>query len=273
MDPLQAFGMAVASMGDRLVVGAPGYDDARGVVYVFDSRGEQILTIPNPEADLASLFGSVITTLGDKIIVGVPDTLATPPFPSSMGVVYVFDGVTGTLENTLEQISFVPGRFGESLAAQGTDILIRAPGKHSTRLRERAWPTCSTASRASGARFRNPAPADPDDHELGPQDAFGTAVAIVGEFIVVGSPGNDDDVTDGGSLYVFKHQLAGAEQLSRYGISEGIGHVIAARFGLTDEETESYSIATSSTTRDSGVVYIVGEDGSLKHTLPNPARE
>jgi hypothetical protein len=72
------FGEGVACDGDRLVVGAPGVDDANqdaGAVYVFVRSGTnwaQEAKLTAPDADPGDALGSAVDVDGDLLIAGAP---------------------------------------------------------------------------------------------------------------------------------------------------------------------------------------------------------
>src|SRR5262249_36076729 len=123
------FGQSVASLGSRLVVGAPGsnvFGDLPGRVYVMPVDGSAPLVIENPAPAPRDLFGASVAVGGGEIIVGAPwdDMVA-----QNAGTAYVFDGTTGALLRTL----FVPGSSSNSqcarqVAALGGDALVVCDG-------------------------------------------------------------------------------------------------------------------------------------------------
>ena len=67
-----SFGCSVATMGDKVLIGAYG-DDSRGAVYVFDSgTGELDRTFPNPDHS-GNGFGVEVAATGNVVVVGAPD--------------------------------------------------------------------------------------------------------------------------------------------------------------------------------------------------------
>ena len=127
------FGRSVASLGTRLVVGAPGsthpsFDPLPGRVYVLGIDGIAELVIENPTHTSRDEFGASVAVVGGNIAVGAPfdDTVA-----ASAGAAYVFDGTTGALLHTL----LVPGsgsgfdfQCGRVVAALGSDVLVMCGG-------------------------------------------------------------------------------------------------------------------------------------------------
>jgi len=121
------FGAAVASFGNRIIVGAPGADvghsDA-GVVYLFDFDSDacNVLKIfNNPEPESGASFGASVAYCGDRLLVGAP-------FQGQTGAAFLFDTMTGQLlakfKNPLPDTG---AAFGHAVAIAGDKYLIGAP--------------------------------------------------------------------------------------------------------------------------------------------------
>jgi cysteine-rich repeat protein len=125
------FGRSVASLGNRLVVGAPGsaipsLATLPGRVYVVELDGTADFVIENPTPAAGDEFGASVSVGGGNIAVGAPfdDTVA-----ADAGAAYVFDGATGALLHTL----LVPGsgtnyQCGRAVATLGGDVLVMCGG-------------------------------------------------------------------------------------------------------------------------------------------------
>ncbi len=125
------FGRSVASLGTRLVVGAPGsshpsFGMLPGRVYVLGLDGTAELVIENPTPASGDEFGASVAVASGHIAVGAPfdDTAAV-----DAGAAYVFDGTTGALLHTL----LVPGsgsnyQCGRAIATLGSDVLVMCGG-------------------------------------------------------------------------------------------------------------------------------------------------
>lgn len=129
--PYEFFGRSVASLGNRLVVGAPGssspmFGALPGRVYVMGLDGIAALVIENPTPAVGDEFGASVAVAAGDIAVGAPfdDTAAM-----DAGATYLFDGGTGALLHTLP----VPGsgtnsQCGRTIAALGGDVLVMCGG-------------------------------------------------------------------------------------------------------------------------------------------------
>ena len=136
------FGRSMASFGNNVLISAP-YDDTvgfgAGAVYMYNTSGQLLQTFYNPTPYSGSAgseyFGRGLASLGNSVLIG-------DPYDSSVvangGAVYMFDSVTGALQQTflnpsgagspgsvLEEIEY----FGECIAGVGTDkVLVGAWG-------------------------------------------------------------------------------------------------------------------------------------------------
>ena len=116
----ELFGEAVAASDDRILVAAPWdrSETGTGAVYLFDTDGELLSTIANPELERCIEIGSSLAFLGERLVVG----------EDSCGLVFVFsaDGSRGlTLQNP------EPGprdSFGHAVAILDNDVLVADNG-------------------------------------------------------------------------------------------------------------------------------------------------
>ena len=170
------FGRSVASLGGKIVVGAPAAPN-RGAVYVFDSQtAALLLTIPNPiESANVEAFGYSVATIGNKILVGAPGS------NRRVGSVFLFDGDTGQLLLAITDPSRKIGSdFGYSVAGVENRIVVGAPASNTSD------PGAVYVFDVSGQVQRVL-------HKLVPNgnDYFGYKVATIGDSFLVSSPSND----------------------------------------------------------------------------------
>jgi cysteine-rich repeat protein len=120
------FGAAVA-LGQWIVVGAPLADGGAGVAYVIDrATGVVRHRLERPTPSPGDDFGASVALFGNRVLVGAPfvDDNAV-----DTGAVYLFDGDTGALVQTIRnppQGAF--DHFGSSIAAGDAGVLIGSPG-------------------------------------------------------------------------------------------------------------------------------------------------
>lgn len=193
-------GSSVAVGNGMIVAGAP-YDSVgannSGSAKVFHaSTGALLHTIPNPAPGLNEYFGYAVAVAGSWVVV------AAPQDEGSSGRVFVYNvaGSTPTVPVlTLTKPNPVAGDyFGNSISISGSMLVVGSPYE-------------DTGANAAGAAFvydlNSPTPGTPVRTLLNPVpesgDVFGSAVAISGTWVVVGSPGNDVISEGAGSAYVF----------------------------------------------------------------------
>ncbi len=211
------FGSAVAINSDTALVGAPG-EDGGGAVFVFvrdpDDNSwvrQQILT--GSDTDAGDRFGAAVAVFGNTAIIGAP--LADVDGVTTAGAVYVF---TRDPEETtdpwseLQQLEASDAasddEFGTAVALMGNMAVIGAPGVD--------LPPDGAIPRVdAGAAydFRR----DPDDglfsertqliaDDAVSDEAFGTAVSVGCDTIIIGAPDVDLDslLLDVGAAFVFQ---------------------------------------------------------------------
>ncbi|MDH5491760.1 MAG: cadherin-like beta sandwich domain-containing protein, partial [Myxococcales bacterium] len=245
------FGASVAIEGDRLVVGAPledggGVDPAdnsrldSGAIYVFErdpatGAWAERAYLKASNADASDRFGSALDLSGDRILVGAPleagggASVGGDPSDNSLlraGAAYLLRRVAGSwISEAYLKASNANGgdHFGASLALDGARLVIGAAMERSCSGGAAADPLNNSCQEAGAAYVFG---LDEATGLWGPEayltasypspfDRFGASVAIHGEHIVVGMPGddspatsvggeaNDDRGDDHGSAFVF----------------------------------------------------------------------
>jgi len=191
------FGCSVASVGDKVVVGAD-HDDGggtnAGAAYLFDeATGDLLYTFTKPRAAAAESFGISVAAVGQNVVVSAPRDWS---HLYHNGVACVFDGSPG--EPMELQPEEAASWFGVSVAAVGSDILVGACYYDDTEVP----PNAGAAYLFNGdtgkrlLKIPNPEPAA--------DDYFGVSVAGVGNNILVGAHYDDPDAANAGSVYLFQ---------------------------------------------------------------------
>ena len=200
------FGWSVAISGARVVVGA--YKDDTGAIdagsaYVYDmSSGTPTLptiTLTNPNPTAGSYFAWAVAISGARVVVGAyqDDTGAT-----DTGSAYVYDlsGGTPTVPTVMlnNPDPSVADFFSWSVAIAGTRVVVGAPADDlgaadagSAYLYDLSGGTPTVPM----ATLNNPGQTE--------GDAFGLAMAISGNLMVVGVPLDDTGESDSGRAYVY----------------------------------------------------------------------
>lgn len=231
-DANDRFGAAVAIDGVRIVIGAPGEDSAArtvdgdassnsasdaGAAYVFTFDGTTWARsgyLKAQNADPGDRFGSAVAVRGADVVIGAPGEASASVSGAEQaldnsrpgsGAVYVFQPGPWRQTTYLKGDAQARG-FGASVAVGDQLAAVGAPNSLVTNATpgrafffEHAGQTWSTARAISGS--------DTDD-----EDAFGSSVAVDGDLIVVGAPG------EGGTV-------AGVDPPSRSDAESSVGAV------------------------------------------------
>jgi FG-GAP repeat len=205
------FGTSVSISGDRIVVGAPGDGDPhnKGKVYIFE-RGNGIwnavATLVASDGEPNDQFGHSVAASGDRVVVGAPGD-DDKGFAS--GSAYIFERSSGGETRWRQVIKLLagdaaPGRqFGQSVSISGDLVVIgsqldddsaRSPGSAYVFERNQGgpdkWGPGGKLTASHGTR----------------SNAFGSAVSISGDFVVVGAPGDSSAGFSSGAAYLFQRK-------------------------------------------------------------------
>ncbi len=184
--PTGWFGYSVAVSGSTVVVGAPnetgdGYSSA-GDAYVFNAvTGALVSNLTSPDAQYYGLFGWSVAVSGSTVVVGAPNEGSF-----DAGDAYVFNASTGALvSNFTSPNAQTSGFLGGSVAVSGSTAIVGAFGETAGGYSSAGNSYVFDA--VTGALISNLT--SPDAHRNGPNGLFGFSVAVSGNTIVVGAPG------------------------------------------------------------------------------------
>jgi hypothetical protein len=253
------FGNSVSISGDVAVVGARN-NGGVGAAYVYRWDG----TSCNEEAKLTAFdaeagdnFGFSVSVDGDVIVVGArTDDHSTL---SDAGSAYVFrwDSSWNFEQKLTASDAASNDRFGYSVSVSGDAIIVGAyahdaVGPDSGAAYTYRWDTASWG----------------DEQKLVPSDAasgdnFGFSVSVSGDWVIVGSTGDDDAGTSSGSVYVYQwdgNAWGGEQKLTAsdatgadlFGTSVSIGGDYAAVGARGDDDKGA----------NSGSAYVFNRSGS-----------
>lgn len=199
------FGCAVAALGSNILVGAPRDDLGGrnvGAVYLFDPGGTLLQTFLNPTPAAGDLFGYRVAALGDNVLVSAPlDDAGT----RDAGVVYLFDESGALLQAFPNPTPETEDWFGWAVAALGSNILVGAP-------RDDVGGTDAGAVylfAPDGSllhTFLNPTPRT--------DGRFGSAVAAMGNKVLIGAPWHNSGKNHGGAAYLFEVPVLNKDEIN-----------------------------------------------------------
>jgi uncharacterized repeat protein (TIGR01451 family) len=205
------FGVSVALQGNRLAVGAPSAIGARapaaGAVFLFEWNGSAWVAerIVPADGERGDEFGSAVALAGDTLVVGAP---GDGDRGSLAGAVYVFQRSGtgwGQPRKLFADDAQAADEFGSAVAIHGDTLIVGAPFADDLRHR-RNFGKVYVFERRNGSwglPQRLPTEFEEDDVQ------FGTAVALAGDRLVVGAPGEDRGGVNRGAAYVFVRSKTG----------------------------------------------------------------
>ena len=122
--PRTGFGQSVVLDGDLLAIGAPGYENGIGQVFLY-YRGEDGWTGPDIKVgpDTTSWFGHALGLHGDLLVVGAPGNNSA----------HVIQGLVSDSPSTYTVMPDMPGEddgFGSSVATDGERVYVGAPNRN-----------------------------------------------------------------------------------------------------------------------------------------------
>lgn len=221
------FGYDVAISGSYIVVGTPrifsSTSDAAGAAYVFELQGDAWVEVAkltaadsDPNDIWGNKYGCSVSIDGDTIAVGASSD--DPRGESSAGSVYVYvESASGWIQQAklIASDAQSSDNLGESVAMEGNTIIAGAPGDTTTQ----AWwgGSAYIFSRSVNNVWSQQAKVIGADI-LGSDD-FGCAVALSGNFALVGAHrflGYNDPP---GSAYVFVRSGAAWRQIHQISAS------------------------------------------------------
>lgn len=193
------FGTSVAIDGDTVLVGAI-YDrdlvPVGGSAYIFREVGgvwQEIAKLTPDDGVVAEFFGSGVAIEGDTAVVGAQ--LGKTMDSTETGSVYVFREIGGAWQQMTELLAddgMAFDLFGLGLGIDGDFVLVGSPysgnGGAAYLFEESA---------GNWQQIRKFTPPDPNS-----SDDFGTHVVIKGDLMVIGAPGDEENGTGSGAVYV-----------------------------------------------------------------------
>lgn len=190
--PEDQFGWSVSLSGDTAVVGSV-YDDARtGSAYVFtrtDITWTEQQKLTASDAALEDAFGVSVSIDGDTVVVGAgwKDTF--------IGAAYIYtrSGTTWTQEAKINASDGTNGNeFGMSVSISGSTVVVGARFVN-------VWTGAAYIYSRTGTAWTEEARINGSDGEY--FDQFGWTVAIDGNYVIAGAPGETSPNT--GAAYIF----------------------------------------------------------------------
>jgi hypothetical protein len=250
------FGRAVALDGDIVLVGAPYAATAQGAAYTFVKSGtsftqQQKLSRSDPQPD--SGFGLAVDVSGDRSVVGALDD---EDGGLRSGAAYVFRHEAGTWveeQKLFATDAAVDRQLGASVDIDGSTLVVGAPGTGSSpsTLAGAAYVFQRTGTTWTGQKL-----VIPDGKAA---DRFGDAVAVDGDTVVVGAPG--DESTTIGAVYVFQKNGATFELAQTLAPTDGeAGDYFGGAVSVAGDRLLVGAYRDDGVGEDSGAVFVYVRD-------------
>lgn len=215
------FGASVAIDGGTAVVGAPGRSSSAGAVFVFVKSGTS-WTQQTEIAGSGGALGTSVGVRGDRLVAGAPQASSS----RGLAATYTRSGTTWTLETTLQPSDSTDGdETGGAVAIGSTWIAVGAAKADATGATDAGAVHVyglSGGTWTRSARLFAPSPSA--------GAAFGSAVALDGGSLAVGSPLGDVGGTDAGAADRFVARGSGWAYL---GTLPATGSAAADRHGTS----------------------------------------
>jgi hypothetical protein len=200
IDPTNGLSPSALSPLDRVLIGEPlkgpaGFT-AAGDANLYDTWGNFLFHFADPNPANNDYFGAAVAASEHYVLVGAPGYSPAANVVAA-GKACLFDAVTGATLRTFT--APIPGSwslFGWSVAVSNKYVLVGAPGD-------------SALGTNSGAAYLFDAQTGVLLHTYYKPtnavafDTFGWSVALWGNTIVVGAPGDNTGAQHAGSAYVF----------------------------------------------------------------------
>lgn len=209
---LGRFGASVALQGEYILVGDPLNSNGSqevGAAYLFKKSTTGWKTT-NELAKFTSSSAAYNDVMGTDV--GLIDGLAlvgAPGKQSGAGLVYVFEKPVSEWETATETSGIGPTPyfknyseyFGHGLAIDGNVALVRSLKNREVNILEKEGDTWVQKARLTASDFAS-------------EDDFGDGLSIYGNVAVVSSPGDDDNGSNSGSVYIYVKPGTGWEDMS-----------------------------------------------------------
>jgi phage host-nuclease inhibitor protein Gam len=246
--------LAVSISGNYAIVGAYGEDDAGGFssgkAYIFNvTTGALVWTLNNPNAystSSADNFGYAVSISGNYAIVGAPQE--DDASGGDTGKAYIFNVTTGqlvwTLNNPNAYLNNGSDNFGNAVSISGNYAIVGAYLEGDTQGTGSGKAYIFNVTTGQLVLTLN----NPNAYSTGVNDNFGYAVAISGNYAIVGAYLEDDSGgISSGTAYIFNLSAQTLEKLADVTTSSLSQNDLLTYNGTAWTNTNSISVANGGT--------------------------
>ena len=211
-EPGDRSGAALATFGDTLIVGAPGNSsgadlDEIGQVSIFTGDGphwQRQGTLSSASSTAGERFGAAVAVTGDRAAVGAPRALGAAP---ETGALSIFERTNpGSDPDAWSEVARLTDptgqtgdRFGAAVAISGARAVAGAPGRGGAAGAEEG---IVSTFELIGNTWSAASPILPTASHAGLD--FGAAVALAGDQLAIGAPGDNALGTDAGRVDLYQ---------------------------------------------------------------------
>jgi len=254
-EPNDLFGKSISIDGNLVLIGSNRDDTGArnaGSVYLFDTSGNLLQTINNPNPMRGDFFGDSVSIYANKLLVGA---IGVDVGSEDAGSAYLFN-TTGNLLQTFYNPTPSPkDNYGHSVSISGNKVVVGAY-------------TDDTGAEDAGSvylfdtsgnllqTFNNPNPM--------PGDNFGLSVSISGNYVLVGADREDVGAEEAGSVYLFDTSGNLLQTFNNPNPMPG------DQFGHTVSISENHVLTGA---HRAGLAYLFDTSGNLLQTFKDPRRE
>ena len=269
-----SFGADLDIDGDVMVVGATGMDQKvfplrvdTGSISIYRHDGNiwnHETTLWASDGDFGDLFGKTVGIDGNMAVVGAQSHDYDNFLGTNSGAAYVyrFDGTSWSEVGELEMVTPEPNAgYGNAVAIDGHVIVVGAQYSSELGINDAGL---VYVYRFSGGVITLEATLSPSDAVIG--QLFGASVAVSGNRIVVGAPG--DPANDRGAAYIFNYTGTQWNQVAKMSDSHSLDDDQFGRVVAIDGDSVVVGVPSSDENgMDSGQIYSYTIDNG---TLNNP---
>lgn len=286
------YGWSVATSEHYTVVGAPAEDDASGTssgkAYVHDAvSGTKLYNLDDPkQSTWDENFGAAVAVDGEYIVVGAPQTYGpfyeggTDSYYRHEGAVYIYRASNGELLHSLRSPASwkTLNYFGCSVAISGTTVVVGAsgvqPGTVDFPPNDYQAGEAYVFDAVTGNLLYTLANPNPVTEVTGYTDWFGGAVAVKGNYAIVGAPYEGSTLSSKGKAYIFDVTTGNLVRTLDNPGATAAG-LYGPEFGWSVAISDSYAIVgaprADGTYAESGLAYVFDiSTGNIVHTFVPP---
>ncbi|MEM8485969.1 MAG: choice-of-anchor D domain-containing protein [Bacteroidota bacterium] len=231
------FGGAVASSGDRLLVGAIGVNEGRGGAYVYHRAGGDWLFVNRvtiADGMPGDAFGGAVAIEAEAAIVGAATRDGGGITDAGAAYALAFNGVRWIQQQELIAASpGLDGIFGKAVAITGDQLLIGAPEEDVDGIENAG---AAYVFQFDGTTWTQQAKLGALNAEAG--DAFGFSVAIDGTYAIAGARWDlNNQGRKSGAAYVFVERNGAWESEARLLAGDGdVGDQFGNAVAVSNEQ-------------------------------------